>query len=343
MKPLLCALVCGVACAATPVLLDTDIGTDIDDAFALALAIASPELDLRGVTTVSADAYGRALIACRFLEAAGKSGVPVSPGRPRRATPERRGQYEYGAGAFAKRPLAQLAAEFLFERLKAEPGRLTIITIGDLTNVARLLTDHPEAKPWIQRIVIMGGSVRAGYNRKPPAVWEWNIRSDIPAAQTVFNSGVPLTVAPLDATVVKLEKTGRERIFAGNALGRELQELYRLWGKETPTLFDPVAVTLSFRESFFKMENLRLRVDPDGFTREAAGEPNARTATAIDQDGFLEWYVGRIGNYRSAAKFTSPRRLRVHRSIPLEMPATGFAPSGARGNYEPFDVGLLRR
>jgi inosine-uridine nucleoside N-ribohydrolase len=93
-----------------PIILDTDIGTDIDDAFALALALASPEIELRGVTTVSADAYGRALIACRMLHYAGRGEVPVAPGRPRRERPEQKGQYQYGLEAgVPNRPLPEPA------------------------------------------------------------------------------------------------------------------------------------------------------------------------------------------------------------------------------------------
>jgi len=290
------AALCAGAGERTPVILDTDIGTDIDDAFALALALASPEIELRGVTTVSADAYTRALIACRLLHQAGRDDVPVAAGRPQRTVPETKGQYGYGLKAdFPNRPVARLAPEFLYRALEAEPGKLTIVTIGDLTNVGRLLADHPEAKPWIKRIVIMGGAVRVGYNGKPPATWEWNIRSDIKAAQIVFSSGVPLVVAPLDATVVRLGEPMRARIFgAGNALGRELAELYRLWGKQTPVLFDPVALTLSFNESFCTIEPLRLEVDAEGVTREVGGRENARVALSIRRDDFLKWYVDRI-------------------------------------------------
>jgi len=311
MRLLQLGLLCGAAFAQMPAILDTDIGTDIDDAFALALALRSPELDLRGVTTVSADAYGRALIACRLLETAGRAEIPVAAGKPQRTTPERRGQYQYGlTGDFAKRPVSELAPEFLYKRLKAEPGKLTIITIGDLTNVARLLTEHPEAKPWIRRVVMMGGAVRVGYNGKPPVVWEWNIRADIPGAQTVFDSGVPLTVAPLDATLVKLEAAERKRIFSeGGAPGAELKKLYELWGKPTPTLFDPVAVTLSFNETFFRIENLRLQVDREGFTREVPGKPNARVATSVDRDAFLRWYVRRLAGSPLEAHARAERAL----------------------------------
>jgi inosine-uridine nucleoside N-ribohydrolase len=311
MRVITLGALCGVALAQTPAILDTDIGTDIDDAFALALALKSPELELRGVTTVSADAYGRALIACRFLEAAGRPDIPVAAGKPRRITPERRGQYRYGlADGFTKRPVAELAPEFLYQKLKAAPGRLTIITVGDLTNVARVLKERPEAKAWIRRIVIMGGAVRVGYNGKPPADREWNIRADVAGAQTVFDSGVPLTVAPLDAAVVKLEAAGREGIFSeGGAAGAELKKLYELWGKPEPVLFDAVAVTLSFNESFFGMEDLRIQVDKDGYTREVSGAPNARVATSIDRDAFLEWYLRRMSGSPLQAHARAERAL----------------------------------
>jgi len=303
MQRLWIAVLALFACAAgsdaqqkIPIILDTDIGTDIDDAFALALALESPEIELRAVTTVSADAYGRALIACRFLETAGRSDIPVAAGRPRRETPEQKGQYAYGQEpSFRKRPVPELAHEFIYRQLKAEPSKITLVTVGDLTNAARLITEHPEAKAWIKRIVLMGGAVRVGYNSKPPVVWEWNIRSDIKGAQVVFSSGVPLTVAPLDATIVRLEEPERNRIFgSGTAVGQQLHSLYRLWGKVRPVLFDPVAVTLSFNESFCTMENLRIEVDDEGFTREVSGEPNARVATSIRVNEFIDWYVGRV-------------------------------------------------
>src|SRR5437588_2439923 len=79
-----------------PVLIDTDVGDDIDDAFALALALSSPELDVRGITTVAGDAHTRALIVCRLLYAVGRSDVPVAAGRPAQESPDYRGQFQYG-------------------------------------------------------------------------------------------------------------------------------------------------------------------------------------------------------------------------------------------------------
>lgn len=283
-----------------PVILDTDIGTDIDDAFALALALSSPELDLRAVTTVSADAYSRARIVCRFLESVGRPEIPVAAGRPERASPETAGQYQYALDPnYKKRPVAELAPEFLRRQLEAHRGELTLITIGDLTNVALLLSRYPESSRWIKRLVMMGGSVRVGYSGKPPVDREWNIRSDVKAAQAVFASGIPILMAPLDATtMVKLEAPWRQRIFAARTrLTEQLEILYRLWGKTTPTLFDPVAVTLAFNEKFCRFEELRIEVDDQGFTREAPGRPNARVALSIRVDEYLGWFTDRVTKY----------------------------------------------
>src|SRR5271166_4537946 len=162
-----------------PILLDTDIGSDIDDAFALALALASPEVDLQGVTTVTSAAEDRAWMVCRFLTAVGRRNVPVAWGRDPQPSSPIEGQIQYRrhpAVIFNRtsKPVKETAVEFLYTRLKAKPGKLTLVAIGPLTNIARLLTDHPDCKPWIKRIVLMGGSVRVGYDGKPPAEAEWN-------------------------------------------------------------------------------------------------------------------------------------------------------------------------
>jgi len=286
-----------------PILLDTDIGSDIDDAFALALALASPEVDLQGVTTVTSDAEDRAWMVCRFLTAVGRREVPVAWGREPQALSPIEGQVQYRrhpAVIFNRtsKPVKEPAVEFLYSRLKAKPGKLTLVAIGPLTNIARLLTEHPDCKPWIKRIVLMGGSLRVGYEGKPPAEAEWNVKTDIPAARTVFASGVPLVVAPLDATAaLNLEEPLRKRLFAAcTPLTFQVQALYQLWDKPTPALFDPVAVALSFTEKFFTMEDLALTVDEKGFTRIGKGKPNAHVATAVKGEAFLKWYVERVAS-----------------------------------------------
>jgi inosine-uridine nucleoside N-ribohydrolase len=339
----LCAAapVSAAAQARVPILLDTDIGSDIDDAFALALALASPELDLRGVTTVSSDAQTRAWIVCRFLTAVGRREVPVAWGRdPQPASPID-GQIQYRrhpAVIFNRtsRPVKESAVDFLYARLKADPGKLTIVAIGPLTNVARLLTEHPDCKPWIKRIVLMGGAVRVGYKGTPPPEPEWNIKSDVAAARTVFTAGLPLVVAPLDATTtLKLTAPLRRQLFkACTPLTLQLQALYQLWDQPTPTLFDPAAVALAFTEQFWELSELALEVDAKGMTRVGKGKPNAQVATSVHKDKFLKWYVDRVAAGRAALTGKPPN--------PSELISADGMPNRVHA-FEDFETDIEKR
>ncbi len=126
---------------AIPIILDTDIGTDVDDAFALALILASPELDLRGVTTVGRDPQTRARMVCRFLTAMKQGDIPVAAGAAPQPDEEieKQGRYANPAGdrRRASQPVKESAVEFLYQQLKARQGELTLLTIGPLTNIAR--------------------------------------------------------------------------------------------------------------------------------------------------------------------------------------------------------------
>jgi inosine-uridine nucleoside N-ribohydrolase len=294
----------------TPVLLDTELGSDIGDAFALALILASPELDLRGVTTVSGDTQVRALMACRFLTMTGRRQIPVAAGAAPQPPQEivATGQYRYYYHPDVifnrtTRPQKEPAVSFLYARLKAQPGKVTLLATGPLTNVARLLADKPECKPWIRRIVLTGGG----------------LRGDIKATQAVLASGVPLVVVPADTTAdLKLTGDSLRRVFSpGTALSLQVQALYQLWDQESPGLADALAAALCVDERFCKMEAQNLTVDDAGVPRAGKGKPNARVATAV-QPEFLKWYVTRtescIPPARRPAKLLPPEGMpnRVH-------------------------------
>jgi purine nucleosidase len=309
-----------------PIILDCDIGTDIDDAFALALAVLSPELELRGVTTVSGDTMARGKMCCRLLVAADRKDVPVAAGAvDKPPQPLRGSQAQYALHPLTvyggAKMLKQDAVELMYQKLKADPGKITLVAVGPMTNIARLLTEHPDCKPWIKRIVITGGSLRIGYNEKPPAVVDFNLGADPKASQVLFSAGVPLTVAPLDATaMLKLDRDMLERIFAaGSPVSYQVQALYQLWDqKEAPVMFDAVAVALAFTERFCTMEDLCVEVDDKGFTRAVKGKANARVATAINKDAFLKWFVDRFA--ASAVKREPEKPLNPSTLIPR----TGF-------------------
>ncbi len=321
-----------------PVLFDTDVGGDIDDALALALVLSSPELDLRGVTTVDGDAHTRALIVCRLLHAVGRGDVPVASGKPPQEPPDYRGQLQYGLRpCFRKRPVKESAVEFLYNQLKANKGELTLLAVGPLTNVAELFTKHPDCKPWVKRVVVMGGALRVGYEGKPPAVPEWNIKSDVEAAKKVFAAGVPLVVAPLDATVqLKLDEP-RRVIHQNEGLNRQLKALYQLGDNPNPVLFDPLAAALCFEERFCTFRERRLEVDDKGVTQVVEGKPNCRVAETTDRDSFVEWYCDRV----------APKGF--GRVSPTRKPANVSAPV-PRGNFpdrihviEDYETDIERR
>jgi purine nucleosidase len=286
-----------------PILLDTDVGNDIDDVYALALVLNSPELDLRGITTAGSNPQTRALMICRFLNAISRHDIPVVVGsqpQPGAALDNQAKYLETPADPAISeklKPAKDLeAVEFLYRRLKQEPGKLTLVAIGPLTNVARLLTEHPDCKAWIPRIVLMGGAVHFNYKGESNPEVEWNLKSDVAAARTVFSAGVPLLVAPLDATYnVALEAAERKRIFDVNGpMQREIQTLYRLWNKPTPILYDPLAIALVFDEHFCEIKDLRLEVDQQGRTVVVEGKANARVALSIRRVEFVRWFTERL-------------------------------------------------
>lgn len=282
------------------VVVDTDIGSDVDDAFALGLVLASPELALRGVTSVGGAAEDRAWLAGRLLTHADRKDVPVAWGRPPQPDYGLDWQIQYRRHPAVvwnrtARPIPQPAEDFLLERLRAEPG-LVLLALGPLTNIARVLERDPQARERIGRIVLMGGSLHVGYDGRPPSVAEWNFRSDPAAARRVLSSGVPITMVPLDVTAgLALDEPRRSRIFSAHTpLAFQLHALYELWGKETPVLHDPLAVALAIDERLASFEEMALEVDEDGKVRSAAGRPSARVATGVQSEKFFDWLVDRL-------------------------------------------------
>ncbi len=295
-----CRCAAADAPAKIPVILDTDIGTDIDDAFALALIIKSPEFELLGVTTVSGDTAERARIAAKMLwEAGGKwREVPVVAGVP--GPKQEINQARWADGFVSPQILKESAVDFLRSKLHRYPGQITLIAIGELTNVAAMLKADPLAGSYIKRIALMGGSIARGYGpgSKPDA--EWNIKSNPAAAQVVFSSGIPIIMAPLDVTaMLKLDAEPRNRIFSQDSpLTNSLAALYHLWGRETPTLFDPMAVAMLLDPNICQTKDLPVEVDGQGFTKVADGRPaNATVGMSTDPIRFFNFYLTRlVGN-----------------------------------------------
>jgi inosine-uridine nucleoside N-ribohydrolase len=287
--------------AGTPekVIIDTDIGDDIDDAFALALALKSPELEILGISTTFGDTEARAKIVDRLLGEAGRTDIPVLAGTPTRTT-NVMNQRHYGDGGHFARASHPSAADFILEQIRRYPGQITLIAIGPLMNVGALIDKDPQTFLKLKRVVMMGGSIECGYGelwfcpeRGPDA--EWNIINDISSAKKLFLSGIPLFVMPLDSTQLKLDETKRAYLFKqGTPLTDSLTLLYHEWGQQTPTLFDPVTVAFIIDSRICPVEPMHIRVDDKGFTRREPGPPNAQVCMRSDADAFFRLQVGRL-------------------------------------------------
>ncbi len=284
------------------VIIDTDIGDDVDDAFALALAVRSPELQILGVMTTFGDTETRAKITDRFLAEVGRTEIPVLAGK---ATPPKMpmSQRHYAESHFAKASHAD-AVEFLLGQIRKYPGEITLIAIGPLMNVGAAIDRDAATFRKLKRVVLMGGSIRRGYGdlgytAAVPAMPEWNILNDVASAQKLFAAGVPLFVMPLDSTQLKLDEVKRAFLFSqGTAVTDQLAILYHLWGQETPTLFDPMTVVFVLRPDLCPVQGLHIRVDEKGFTREEPGAANAQVCLDSNAEEFFKFYLKRVAGAR---------------------------------------------
>jgi len=287
------------------VIIDTDIGDDIDDAFAIGLALNSPEVKILGITTAWGNTALRARVAERFLREAGHPEIPVAVGPekyPAKGTLTF-SQARYGESEPEKKLPA--AVEFLLQQIRQHPGEITLIAIGPETNLGAAIARDAATFRKLRRVVLMGGSIYRGYDGfaystvTPKAQPEWNLLCDVEAARKVFASGVPLYVMPLDSTQIKLQELERTRLFAnGSGLTDALVVLYHQWSygtkQETPTMFDAVAVGYAIRPELCPMRPMRLQIAGDGSTKLEAGAPNAQVCLKSDSDEFLEFYMGRV-------------------------------------------------
>lgn len=280
------------------IIIDTDIGDDVDDAFALALAVKSPELQILGVMTTFGDTGTRAKVTDRFLGEVGRAEIPVLAGKAT-ATKNPMSQRRYAESHFAKSSHEDAVA-FLLEQIQKYPGEITLIAIGPLMNVGAAIDKDAETFRKLKRVVLMGGSIRRGYGdlgytAPVPPMPEWNTLNDVASAQKLFAAGVPLFVMPLDSTQLKLDEVKRAFLFSqGTAVTDQLTVLYHLWGQETPTLFDPMTIVFVLRPDLCPVQGMHIRVDEKGFTREEPGVANAQVCLDSNAEDFFKFYLKKV-------------------------------------------------
>ena len=286
------------------VILDSDLGSDVDDAFALALLLASPELEILGITLGHGQTDKRGRLACRLLHETGREDIPVAVGRPTPlvvghpeiSEPDPR-QFSWAEGFSAVEPIDAPAADFIADQLRRHPGQITLISVGPVSNLADLLQEDPEVLQLAKRVYSMFGSFYLGYAGSPVPSAEWNVRADIPSARKLSSSTAPITYAGLDVTAfVKLKAEHRQALWAHRSpLTDALQTLYRLWGRESPILFDAVPIGMVLWPELFRTRAAHVRATAEGFTViDESRPPNSRVAMSIRTDEFLERLVDRL-------------------------------------------------
>jgi purine nucleosidase len=265
---------------ATKVIIDTDPG--VDDAFALMLALRSPELKVEAVTAVAGNLPLEITLpnALRLVEICDRSDIPVASGAAapliRRQVTAAEAHGENGLGGVelpeAKiTPVKEHAADLICRIVNQNPGEITLIGLGPLTNIALALRADPTLAKAVKSIVLMGGSLSGG-NVTPAA--EFNFYVDPEAASIVFNSGVPITMVGLDVTrkveltepyILQLEAGKNKPSQAAARIARAIMATYQKNGQTGgPHLHDPLAVSALIRPNILTFENYQVKIETDG-------------------------------------------------------------------------------
>jgi purine nucleosidase len=276
-----------------PFVLDTDIGTNVDDLLALLFVLGSPELDLVGVTTVSGDTGVRAAVAAHALSLAGRGGVPVvaGAGTALSGRPPRWAGYEVelvAAGGW-RRPDAG-ATDWLHDAARRHGGRLEVGAIAPLTNLALALRADPAFAAGVRRVHLMGGG-------GPPDAPDHNLRADAVAAAEVV-AALDIGLCGVDVTAgVHLDEAGLRGLLgpaADGPLGRfvlgHARRFWRARGVVSSTPHDPLALLPAVRPDLVRIVPRPTEVVAAGADEGALVErgPRRRRVAAISPEGVAE-------------------------------------------------------
>jgi len=272
-----------------PVLFDTDIGTDIDDALTVVYLLGQKRCELLGVTTCYGDTIARARLVSAIMTAA-KREVPVHPGSP---------ELVGGKSVSGKVPQAEVlarwphreefdpdsAVEFMYQTIKARPGEVTLLATGPLTNVARLFQRHPETPKLLKAVTLMNGSFRL-------MLPEYNAKLDTEATRIVYETAAPGgRVIDFDTSLQCRmgKKEARERI-RGGAFG-PVADMLEVWFKTLPLVifYDSIAAASIFEPDMvrFKTAAVKLR---GNLTIPSFGRGSWHISVDVDQRRFKDHY-----------------------------------------------------
>ena len=303
------------------VLLDTDPG--IDDALAILLALASPEVELAAVTVTGGNCPMEQGVrnGLDVLALGGAPNLPLGAGvalpliRPPFTAPETHGSSGLGYARLpngGNEPVGEHAVDLLIREIMAHPGETTLVAVAPLTNVALALRKEPRIAQAVREVIIMGGALRVDGNTTPLA--EFNVYVDPHAAHIVLNSGMPITLIPWDITRdVQMTQAHVDRLlrvaspitrFIADATRFYIEFHLEYFGYAACSINDPAALALAFLPDLATTEPLFVDVEiasettmgktVGDFLRMRGREPNVRLVTAFDSERFLELFVGRM-------------------------------------------------
>ena len=287
----------------TKILLDTDIGTDVDDAVCLAYLLSHPDCELLGITTVTGEAEKRASLASVLCQAAGKD-IPIYPGADHPMQGEQRQKIAQQAAALPRWPHEtnfpkEQAVDFLANTIKSHPGEVTLLTVGPLTNAGLLFSEHPDVASLLAGLVIMGGSF--GEDEKV----EWNIAGDPLASDIVYKTSVRLHRSlGLNVTqqlVLPAEEV-REKFTA--PLMRPVLDMAEIWFAgfyPSITFHDPLAAATIFEPDLCSYQQGTVKIDnAEGQARTIwqPGGPDAphQVAITVDVDRYFQHFFRVVGD-----------------------------------------------
>lgn len=293
------------------IILDTDIGTDSDDAVALSLALRSPEIKLEGVTTVYGNVHVRAEIAKKIMALSGDSEVDVHPGVVQTLLHNRE---VFWAGIEGEgldieeqnRNDSKHAVDFIIETVMNNPGQITLVTIGPLTNIAAAIIREPRLVRHLKEIVMMGGVVRLGSSAVELPPIEHNVKCDPEAASLVFSSGAPILMVGLDVTrQVAITRQYKDDLAASGTplavtLTKQIEGYMDYRKRDFTFMHDPLAVALLIDRQLVKTRRMSIRVDydhrhPTGITvGELNEDGNVEVCLEVDRESFLKLLKERV-------------------------------------------------
>jgi len=308
------------AAAPTPVILDTDICDDIDDTWAIALMLQSPELDCRLIVTAVGNTEAKAKVVAKFLEKVGRTNVAVGVGVKQSDGAHRQTAWaaDYNLSSYPGR-VCKDGVQAIIDTIMNSHTRVTLIATGPLPNIAEALKREPRIAEKAD-FIGMHGSIYVGYGKDKPDA-EYNVKADVEAAKKVFTAAWPMTITPLDTCgrVVLDGKEYQKVLNRKSFMTSTLLENYRTWYKEglrerkdlkeadfdrltdeklkssSTTLFDTVAIYLAINKDLVQMQKLPVRITDDGFTRVEEGAKDVDCAVKWKSlEGYESWLAERL-------------------------------------------------